>query len=171
MKNRIVLVAALLVLFLLPLSVSAKPSKATVTKSYTTYRKKEGITRYKLVDIDNNGIQEMIYYRRFQCGFCTYDAKKKNVLPLAEVEVGHSIPFAYYSTKKHTVILYTLTTKTSDTFEYLLSGKKISLQTHLVYDNTERGGAKYYINGKKVSQKKNAKWWNKVKKTYTKVSF
>ena len=48
------------IIFTIP--VFATPSRTIVTKAYNSYQKKKGISQYKLIDIDKNGVKEMLYY-------------------------------------------------------------------------------------------------------------
>ena len=83
-KKSMILILFMLITIITVVPVYAKPSKKTVANAYKTYRTSKGIKQYKLVDIDKNGIKEMIYYKDLSCGFCTYSAKTKKVVPLKQ---------------------------------------------------------------------------------------
>ena len=52
-----------------------KPCKETVAKAYKRYRKKNEIKKYKILDIDQNGVNEMFYRKGGHLYLCTYTHK------------------------------------------------------------------------------------------------
>ena len=71
------------IVWILPIKAEAGTSKKTVTNAYEKYAGKHDIEYVDQIDIDGNGIKEMLYFGNGnKVGICSYSAKKKKVVKI-----------------------------------------------------------------------------------------
>ena len=101
-KRSTLILFAILACLCAAIPVSAKPSANTVKNAYEKYKSKKGIYRSLYVDIDKNGIVDMIYTRNGALGVCSYSSSQKKVVKVKEVAgTGKAPSKVYYNTSKH----------------------------------------------------------------------
>lgn len=150
---RRLLFTSLLFCILFSVPVFAKPSASTVKKAYTTYRSKKGISQYKLIDVDKNGILDMAYCKNERIGLCSYSSKtKKVVLAKVSAVLGKGAAKFYYNKSKHYFGWCTGSTGGGQYSIYKLSGTKATRKIYLVWRNS-KGAARPYqkLNGTSIS--------------------
>ena len=92
---------------------SKAPGKTTdyfrqidIKKAYESYARSKGKTPYKTyyVDLDGNGVQEMLYvggklmnYAEYEVAVCTYDRGKRKVLSLLSDNTGRCAPRIWFN--------------------------------------------------------------------------
>ena len=147
MKKKLIFILFLILLLSVPVSASS-------STAYTKYRRKKGISNYRLVDIDKNGTDEMLYVtKNSNYGVCTYKGGK--VKKLASVNLGKYYPFIYYNTKKHQFSLTNSDTGGARYWVYQVNGSKAKLVKTLKSERQYPTFDYYfYINGKRTTQKK-----------------
>ena len=137
-----------IVFFIQPFQlVHAAPSSSTIKKAYASYRKKKGITQYKLVDIDKNGIIDMIYYKSRKAGICSYHAKKKKAVAVKMSKDLMRSSSVYYNKRKHLFAWLCVGYGCGNAYVFKLKGTKCAFLKEIEWD---RGFAR--INGKVVSE-------------------
>ena len=168
MKKLLTLILACTMILSCQVSASAAYAKYTkATKTYESWMKKncsKPYSYYDIVDIDQNGIPELLISNSYtQNRLYTYDYSKKKMVLLVKGDLGRNFPnekIMMYNTKKKTVeIVFWDTQKTVRKF-YQVKGTK--LKTIKTY---EWGGA-CWINGKKCSDSTYHKNLDKDLKSY-----
>ena len=143
--------------------VSAKPSANTVKNEYEKYKSKKGIYRSLYVDIDKNGIVDMIYTRNGALGVCSYSSSKKKVVKVKEVAgTGKAPSKVYYNTSKHYFGWCTGSTGGGDYYIYKLKGTTATRKIHLKRRKQKGGGPYNKLNGKTISDAEFDKQKNKI---------
>lgn len=170
MKKLLTLILACTMILSCPVSASAASAKYTkATKAYESWMKKNCskpyfYAYYDIVDIDQNGIPELLLSNQYtQNRLYTYDYSKKKMVLLAKSDLGRNFPnekIMMYNTKKKTVeIVFWDTQKTVRKF-YQVKGTK--LKTIKTYE----WGGTCRINGKKCSDSAYHKNLDKDLKSY-----
>lgn len=154
MKKLSLIVFILVLSMLCAVPVCAAPSAKIVENAYSVYRRKRGVTNYKLVDIDKNGIKEMLFITsEYRIGVCSYSKAKKKVVKLASVNMGKYYPYVYYNKGKKQFALSNADTGGARYWVYKVSGAKAkrvkTLKSARQYPSFNY---KFYINGKRKSQ-------------------
>ncbi len=151
----LLMLAAAAVSLFFSMDAQAAPSKKTVTKAYKKYVSENSITKYKQVDIDGNGIRELLYRDvSWNVGVCTYNSKKKKVVKIKSVAVGKAEPKIYYNKSKKSFFLIHADTGGYECYAIRLKGTKKTTKRKMLYTNGKFKKVRYKINGKKVSQDK-----------------
>lgn len=133
----------------------AAPSRKKVTKAYKKYASRNDITKFKQVDIDGNGIREMLYRDvSWNIGVCTYSAKKKKVVKIKEISAGKASPVIYYNKSKDAFFMVHADTGGYEGYAIRLRGTKKKTLRKMIHTNGKFKKRRYRINGKKVSQDK-----------------
>jgi len=125
-------------------------------EAYEAYKKNQGISDYRLMDIDGDGISEMLFFIEDQatCGVCTY--KDGEVVMLASMELGRTYPGSapvYYQTNLHQ---FALTGSSTGYVIYcvyeLNNGTATEVQT--IEKSRQKPGFTYkqFINGTEVTE-------------------
>ena len=143
--------------------VSAKPSANTVKNAYDKYKSKKGIYRNLYVDIDKNGIVDMIYTGNGALGVCSYSSSIKKVVKVQEVAgTGKAPSKVYYNTSKHYFGWCSGSTGGGDYYIYKLKGTTATRKIHLKWRNQKGGGPYNKLNGKTISDAEFDKQKNKI---------
>ena len=170
-RNQIGILLFMLILLLVAVPVSAKPSKATVKKSYETYRIKKGIYQYKLVDIDKNGILDMIYCKDERMGVCSYKSSKKKVVLVKRAPMTGKAPLTvYYNKSKHYFGWCQADTGGGKYAIYKLKGTRAKSAIMIKWANGRLQPAYHKKNGKSISDEQFNKEVQKIWK-YKTVKF
>ena len=153
-KLKILIASFLTVSSLLSIPVSAA-SATTVNYAYENYRNKNGIKKYKLADIDNNGIDDMMFRKGTALGVCSYNEKKQKVVRVAYLKDVKKAPYKiYYNQKKH-LFAWCVSTKQGGTYSiYKLKGTSATKTKTLKWQNYLSGEIKYMMDGEKVKRSK-----------------
>ena len=136
-------------------------SKATVTKAYRTFRRKYyPNANAKQVDLDKNGIKELLVHDGYNyVAVYSYNKRTNKVVKLARVRPGkgYGIPIRY-NAKKHIFVLQSASTGGSDSKFYKVSGTKATLKAtykcriNKSWSNGEMTtNPTWYVTGKRVS--------------------
>ena len=153
MKKRIGILLFLMLLLLIAVPVSAKPSKSTVKKAYQTYRIKKGIHQYKLVDVDKNGVQDMLYCKDERMGVCSYKTSKKKVVLVKRAPMTGKAPLTlYYNKSKHYFGWCQGDTGGGKYTIYKLKGTKAKSAIAIKWANGRLQPAYWKKNGKNISK-------------------
>lgn len=168
MKKRISLFFLVMVLvFTNTMPVMAASAKYTAAaKAYKKYMSKRSVYGSKIVDVDKNGIPELLmqcnYKGKWYYTLCTYDKRTKKVAVLKKVMAGKDYPAAFrYNVSKKQVYFCQESTGGSKEIIVKVKGKKVS--TVATYQSKRKYPGFSYTykrNGKKVSQKT----WSKKRK-------
>ncbi len=107
---------------------------------------------YKIVDIDGNGIPELIAHTWTENSICTYNPRTKRTVCVASIGCGkgYYLPILY-SKKTHTVMICSASTGGNTKEIYKISGTraKLVLRAEAFNGKFESG---YKVNGRKVSR-------------------
>ena len=162
-KRSTLILFAILACLCAAIPVSAKPSASTVKNAYDKYKSKKGISCSLYVDIDKNGIVDMIYTRNGALGVCSYSSSKKKVVKVKEVAgTGKAPSKVYYNTSKHYFGWCTGSTGGGDYYIYKLKGTTATRKIHLKWRNQKGGGPYNKLNGKTISDAEFDKQKNKI---------
>ena len=158
-----VLLAAVLCLGMSVPTMAASSKYKAAVKAYRKYE-----SRYrgngKIVDLDKNGIPELLYHNQTKGRneIYTYNAKTKKMKLLVKVSYGGkagSYPIKY-SVKKHTVLMMQADTGGSNIYVYRIKGLKKTKLLKATYENGKfarfdpTSSRSFSLNGKKVSEAK-----------------
>ena len=170
-RKRIGILLFMLMLLLIAVPVSAKPAKSTVKKAYQTYRIKKGINQYKLVNIDKNGILDMIYCKDERMGVCSYKASKKKVVLVKRAPMTGKAPLTvYYNKSKHYFGWCQGDTGGGKYTIYKMEGTKAKSTISIKWANGKFEPAYQKLNGKNISDTQLNKEIQKIWK-YRSVTF
>ena len=162
-KRSTLILFAILACLCAAIPVSAKPSANTVKNAYDKYKSKKGISRSLYVDIDKNGIVDMIYTRNGALGVCSYSSSIKKVVKVQEVAgTGKAPSKVYYNTSKHYFGWCSGSTGGGDYYIYKLKGTTATRKIHLKWRNQKGGGPYNKLNGKPISDAEFDKQKNKI---------
>ena len=145
--------------FILSSSISAAPSKKTVTLAYRSYCAQNKYKAVKQLDIDGNGIRDLVYQNHANYGVCTYDSKTKKVIKLASADMGRSYGQGKLYYRKGYFFLYHLDTQSYTFYRYRIKGKKI---TNTKTFHADLRNYRYYVNGRPVSNRLFTKYINTI---------
>lgn len=124
---------------------------------------------YTIVDIDGNGVPELIFHDKtnYTNELRTYNPKTRKTVRLACVNMGkgYNMP-AKYSKKTHTVLLPSASTGGSIERIYKVKGIKASKVCTLEGRNNKHSQSGAWVNGKKVSNSTYNRTFNKYMKNY-----
>ena len=130
-------------------------AKAAYQKKMNNY---SSSTKYKIIDIDKNGIPELLVADYMEPTVFTYNKKSGKIKKLM---AGFSYDTIYYSTRKHMAVVINHGSGWTWYKFYKISGLKAKKKAIYKYQKVyvQSGGKsknywKYTINGKKVSLKK-----------------
>lgn len=135
---------------------SSVPATASVGSSYKKYRNDKNISKYRYVDIDQNGVKEMVFATEADdsaiCGVCTY--KNKKVVCLASIKLGKYYPYVYYSKNRKKFALITSNSASAMCKIYKLTNGKAKLVKTMNYQRQPSRDYKFYINGIESTEEK-----------------
>lgn len=165
MRKRMKQLCSILLAMMLCISMSV-PTMAASAKynaAVASYRQliNQSSGRYKVIDLDRNGIPELIVYNssKWANEVYTYNAGTGKKKRLKSVQVGKSYNArAQYSKRKHQVAFYTSNTGGSTTYVYTVKGLKATKSLEAEYLNGRYGRFDpayrmgFKINGNRVSQ-------------------
>ncbi len=154
-------------------SMAASKKYTAASNSYKAYVKKNkgkyDKTKYKIVDIDKNGIPELVIHngKREQNEVYTYNyskrkmvlLKRKDYLRLYNGGVG-------YSTSKKSFVLSAAGFRVWYYDFYKVSGTTVKKVASFTEEYDRNGRYYYCLNGKKVSKKTYQAKWKSVYKGY-----
>lgn len=180
-----VMIALLLTMVFAPLqqTAQAKAIDSQLKSKYLAWLDRHGYERpddsinIEYVDIDANGVPEMLW-SHYALGHVvlTYDKKKEKVIKLKEMGGGGG-GYAYYSKKKHTISLSGSSTGHETMIIYKVLGTKLkkikvfkALRGEIKKDGHYIHVWEYRINGKKVTQKQYNKQHKNAVKGYIQVT-
>lgn len=164
MRKRMKQVCCILlaVMLCISMSVPTMAASAKYNAAVASYRQliNQSSGRYKVIDLDGNGVPELIVYNssRWANQVYTYNTSTGKKKCLKTVPVGKSYNArAQYSKSKHQVAFYTSNTGGNTIYIYTVKGLKVTKSLEAEYlngrygrfDSAYRMG--YKINGKRVS--------------------
>ena len=170
-------------------TVSNSVTKKELQKKYIRWLDKHGYEHendnnndytkinIEYVDVDGNGITEMIY-SRFYLGHVvlTYDKNKKCIIKLKEMSTGKG-GYAYYNKKKGMVSLSVSSTGDEITYFYKLVSNKLRKVKEFKFfrvdkpmGNSYKRTWRYTIDGKQVNKKQYNKSLKFALRGYKKVT-
>ncbi len=134
-------------------------------KKYDKYIESHDLASSVIVDIDKNGIPELLCFKRsnLKAYAFTYNKKTKKMVKLCSRSSGKGYG-SYYSVKKKQVVLCSSNTGGSSWYVYKISGTKAKLVKKCVSTRKGVGSFTYKINSKRVSQKTWDKTINAIRK-------
>lgn len=141
-------------------SASAQTSAAKAKSKYSSFVKKNRINSYKVVDIDKNGIPELLYFdsKTLKQVVSSYNAKTGKMVTLCSSKTG-KICDIYYKVSAHKVVLRFNSTGDNNFYVYQVKGlKAVRTGTYIATRGSNRVW-KRTINGKRVSDNV---YWNKT---------
>jgi len=154
-------------------SLQADASASSDAKA--AYRKKmshySSGTKYKIINIDKNGIPELLVADYMEPAVFTYNKKTGKIKKLTS---GANFDRVYYNTKKHMVVVVNHGSGWTWYKFYKVSGLKAKKKDVYKYDKVygkSKNSWKYSINGKKVSSKKIKSKLKKALKGYKSVHY
>lgn len=156
-----------------PVAAASKSAKyKAAEKKYLAYinKNRTGYGSYEIVDVDSNGIPELLISNKktWKNELYTYNAKTKKMIKLKSLHMGNRTggsQLIQYSRSKHTVMLLTGDTKSYTYYIYKVKGTKASLvlKASASMDWRTRKTT-YKLNGAMVSRTKfNSKWKSYLK--------
>lgn len=127
-----------------------------VQKNYTHYRIRRGMTKgvYRYVDIDNNGVAEMLYRGPDLMGVYSANKNTAEVRKVREVKGGKDarlVPL-YYNKKSHQVMLSKYDSSGGQSWLYSINDTSSKRLRRYKYSNGKFEPKSYQINGKNVSE-------------------
>ena len=139
--------------------MAANRNQAIAISKYKSYLKKNK-GQYSMVDIDRNGIPELVFYNltKMRNELFTYNPKTKKMICLKYMYWYKNWAMPKYSVSKHTVVFPVSDTGGHRYYAYRVSGTraKLVLRTEYISGRLARLGPKYRkaykVNGKKVSR-------------------
>lgn len=154
------------------MAASAKYTKAT--KAYNSWLKQtkkwpNTPRYYDIVDIDGNGIPELLVSTMVESIVYTYNTKTSKMVKLIRMDKGKLMGTGVtYNTKKKMFSLVIADTGGSRTRYYKLNGTKITKTAAYEYRNARHypGGPYYLINGKKYSESTYNKKYESARKNF-----
>lgn len=138
-------------------AMAASAAYTAATKAYKTYMSKRSVFGSKIVDVDKNGIPELLmqcnYSGKWYYTLCTYNKKTKKVVILKKVEAGKDFPECLqYNVSKKQVYFNQSSTGGAKEIIVKVNGTKIStVSTFQSIRNYPGFTYTYKVNGKKVS--------------------
>ena len=139
-------------------SVFAADSATTRYKKYLRGK----YCNYKIVDVDGNGVKELICSDSDLQYVFTYDKYSGGMIRLLEKGIGKGTAMPQYNRKKHQIWITSVAVHgESEDIVYRLSGRKLTKVTSFSFENC-RDWSKpkkyvwvktYYVNGRQVSKK------------------
>lgn len=159
MKKRISLFFLVLVLIFsntMPVMAATKTYKAA-EQAYKKYLKKKSVHGSKIVDVDKNGVPELLtecrVNGRWYYMLCTYNKKTKKVVVLKKVMVGKDFPesFRYNVSKKQVYFNQSSTGGAKETIVKVKGTKISTVKTFQSIRKYPGFSYTYKVNGKKVS--------------------
>lgn len=169
MKKKIGLML-LVVVFICSVAMPAMAATSTATaakKAYKTFLGKRTVSASKVIDIDGNGIPELLMAGNSGGGWyyalCTYNKSTKKVVVLKKVGAGKNYPACFmYNTSKKQVYFNQESTGGANEVIVKVSGTKVTTSaTFKSTRNYPKFTYTYKVNGKKVSEKT----WTSKRKT------
>ena len=161
-----ILTAVILCLSMLTPVYAASSKYNTAVKKYRKYMNSENSSNkcYKIVDIDGNGVPELLFHTWTDNRVCTYNPKTKRVVCLGIIGCGkgYYLPIAY-SRKTHCVMISNANTGGNIKEIYKINGTKAKLVVRAEAFNGKFDSG-YKVNGKKVRKST----YNKMIKKYMK---
>lgn len=147
--------------------------KAEAAKaSYRAYIRQVSSEEYKIVDIDKNGIPELVIHTPSQNTVFTYQYSKKKRIKLKSVNCGkgYAMPLKY-NVKKHQVEIPRGDTGGYTIRFYRVKGTGISQVKKFEWRNPNHyKNYGYFVDGKKVSEKVYTKKYNSATKGFRAVN-
>lgn len=164
----------LAVLLCIPAAAPVSAASAKYTRAEKAYKKwisKNQVVHYDIVDIDGNGIPELLAANYGESRVYTYHNGKKKMVLLKKIDSGRAgmsgASAITYNCKKKTFTLLTGSTADATKYVYSVKNRKASKELTLTYDYGRYTASRkptYYKNGKKVSRST----YKKALKTTTK---
>ena len=148
----ILLTAVLCLGIAVPASATSSKYSAATNAYYSYMRGKSGY--YKIVDIDKNGVPELLINDRSKTAneIYTYNTKTRRIVRLGSIMYGkgYRMPI-YYSRTSHTAMICNANTGGQTYYLYKINGTRATrLVNGEVYNGKFQSG--YSINGRKVSR-------------------
>lgn len=144
----------------MPAAAATSTYKAAVT-AYGKYMKGKSVGEKKIVDVDKNGVPELLMDAKFnktQCfALCTYNKKTKKVVLLKKVPVGKYYPdcLKYNTSKKQVYFNQSSTGGAKETIVRVKGTKISTVTTFQSLRNYPGFTYTYKVKGKKVG---NSTW-------------
>ena len=141
-----------------PAAAATRNQRIAITKYKAYLKKNKGW--YSMVDIDKNGIPELVIHNRTKMTneLYTYNPRTRRTVCLKRMSWGKDWAKPRYSVSRHTVIFPQTDTGGYRYYAYRVSGTKakLALRTEYINGRFVRFGAKYKkgykVNGKRVSK-------------------
>ncbi|MBR0382597.1 MAG: hypothetical protein IJH71_09190 [Eubacterium sp.] len=129
--------------------------------------------RYKVVDIDRNGVPDLMYNYHGRMMLFTYNKKTKKVVRVKYMasQSQYNAPM-YYNSKKKMFVMVTSDNYGSQTYRFFkLSGTKVSSKGTCSCTNSTYGKTVYRVKGKVVSRSKYNKQVKIMLKGYVRTAY
>ena len=154
----LILFLCMAVLMTLPASAAKKAKPRTIAKAnaaYESYVAEKGIKKAEYVDIDGNGINELLaMFPDYKYGVCTYNIGKKKVVCLKRVSIGKYFTCPIYVDTKNSQFTLTRSSTAGTVYTtWKLSGSKVTRVTQISSLRNGGAGSPYISreNGKIIS--------------------
>ncbi|MDO4339872.1 MAG: hypothetical protein Q4C91_17550 [Eubacteriales bacterium] len=138
-------------------AMAASASYTAASKAYKTYMSKRSVNGSKIVDVDKNGIPELLmkckYNGYWYYTLCTYNKSTRKVVVLKRVSFGKDYPACFqYNTSKKQVYFNQESTGGMIETVFKVNGTKVSKVISFRSMRNYPGFTyTYQVNGKKVS--------------------
>ena len=151
---KLLLIASLIGAMATPVSANVYLGAGDLANTYQNFRVSRGISRYKIVDIDGNGIVDMLYRKQDGLGVATFNHHTGRVVTVKEIATtGDGALKIYYKPGKR-YFAWAYQDGTGGRYIlYKMYGTKAARNMTLQWKNYTVGGPTYLMNSKTVSRK------------------
>lgn len=140
-------------------TISLKSYKTLATEKYKNYVKNLWNCKYKIIDVDKNGIPELLIKDNdnYKVIAYTYNSKSNKMVKIKSLSFGKG-GMLKYNTKSHCLSFVTADTGGFREYIYKLSGTRLKAVRTITYNNGKFGKQGYKIKKKKISSAKYKKY-------------
>lgn len=140
-------------------TTSLKSYKTLATEKYKNYVKNLWNCKYKIIDVDKNGIPELLIKDsdNYKVIAYTYNSKSNKMVKIKSLSFGKG-GMLKYNTKSHCLSFVTADTGGFREYIYKLSGTRLKAVRTITYNNGKFGKQGYKIKKKKISSSKYKKY-------------